>query len=137
MACNDGEEDDPDCEFCAVVTSLLLGSGAGGDQGRIRSYKPQMSHWIRTNELLPRLQSLQLDRDQELTMTLRDCTCFLRVPGDASRPVEAKLGDLDRKNGSAKREYWDEMERKLTQGGYYEGKEHPRQRTACWLERRS
>jgi inositol-pentakisphosphate 2-kinase len=53
------------------------------------------------------------------------------------RHVEAKLGDLDRKNGSAKREYWDEMEKKLAGGGYYEGKEQPRQRTACWLERRS
>lgn len=142
MVCRHEGADDPDCEFCTTVTSLLVGHGDdAGDRSLVRAYRRQLSRWVRSNDLLPRLQSLQvaretgLDGDQELNMTLRDCTCFLRIPADPGRPVEARLGDMDRKNGAAKRAYWDEMERKLADGGFYEGREQPRQRTACWLER--
>jgi inositol-pentakisphosphate 2-kinase len=142
MVCNHNGGEDPNCEFCTMVTALLLsGSRDREDDSVTARYKAQLSRWTRQNELLPLLQRLQvlrdtgLDSDQELNMTLRDCTCFLRIFADPGHPVEAKLGDLDRKNGAAKRAYWDEMERKLIEGGYYTGKEVPRQRTACWLER--
>ncbi|OIW33600.1 hypothetical protein CONLIGDRAFT_184866 [Coniochaeta ligniaria NRRL 30616] len=141
MTCKHEGEGNPECAFCTLVTNLLLGSGDRTNRGMLQSYRPQLSRWIRKNKLLHRLKSLQvaretgLDADQELNMTLRDCTCFLRIRADPQQPVEARLGDLDRKNGSAKREGWHEMESKLVEGGYYEGTEQPRQRTACWLER--
>ncbi|KAL2124325.1 hypothetical protein VTJ04DRAFT_690 [Mycothermus thermophilus] len=56
-----------------------------------------------------------------LAMTLRDCTVFVRVPVDPSQPVQAKLADLDRKRGVAKRSYWRDLERRLIQEGYYNG----------------
>lgn len=141
MPCTHKRGEDSECEICTMANTLLLGSRAMAGQSAVVPYKTQLSRWIRNNELLPLLRSLQvtresgLDSDQELNMTLRDCTCFLRIPADSRRPVEARLGDLDRKNGAAKKDYWDGMERKLVDGGYYEEKEAPRQRTACWLER--
>ena len=66
-------------------------------------------------------------------MTLRDCTCFLRIPGDPARPVEAKLADLDRKNAAAKMASWQAMERRLIEGGFYEGKEIPGVQLDCQL----
>ncbi|KAL2260394.1 hypothetical protein VTK26DRAFT_5600 [Humicola hyalothermophila] len=96
----------------------------------------RLRRWLRTNTVLPRLRAAQLANDQrgpleadahdarfQLAMTLRDCTCFVRVPADPSAPVEAKLGDLDKKNWAVKLAYWQATERRLIEGGYYEGKE--------------
>jgi len=134
-------QENPDCEICATAAALLLRSRHSADQSHIAPYKARLAHWIRRNELLPLLRRLQvacdagLESDRELNMTMRDCTCFVRMSSKPGTPVDARLGDLDRKNGAAKRAYWEEMERKLAEGGYYEGKEVPRQRTTCWLER--
>ncbi len=68
-------------------------------------------------------------------MTLRDCSCFVRIPAAEDEPVEARLADLDKKNWAAKLEYWREIERVLLEGGYYMGMEQPRQETDCLLER--
>ncbi len=92
--------------------------------------------------------TIALDRLQT-AMTLRDCTCFLRVtvppssapsPSSPSSPpppasVSAKLGDLDRKDGRRKLASWQKQERALLAGGFYLGTEEPRQQTRCWLER--
>jgi inositol-pentakisphosphate 2-kinase len=104
--------------------------------------------WLQSNSVLPRLRTAQLDNDRngplqadahdpkfQLAMTLRDCTCFVRIPADPALPVEAKLADLDKKNWAAKLGYWQAMERRLIEGGYYEGREVPRVRTDCQLER--
>lgn len=119
----------------------------------------RLTHWLRTNTLLPRLRRAQVANDNRnnnsplrtaanddgddddthdprfpLAMTLRDCTCFVRIPADPSRPVEAKLADLDKKNRAAKLGYWQEMERRLVDGGYYEGREEGgRIETNCQL----
>ncbi|KAK4032558.1 inositol pentakisphosphate 2-kinase [Parachaetomium inaequale] len=102
----------------------------------------RLTHWLQTNTLLPRLRTAQLANDDAgplgvddadadahepsfqlaLAMTLRDCACFVRIPADSTRPVEAKLADLDKKNWEAKLGYWRDMERRLVEGGYYEGK---------------
>ena len=47
----------------------------------------------------------------------------MRIPADPSRPVEAKLADLDKKNAAAKMASWQGMERRLIEGGFYEEKE--------------
>ena len=135
VKCHHDNEQDATCGFCTIIDSLL--PEAGVPTQVYNSQKQQVSKWIRSNDLLPRLQRLQNEAEGlELAMTLRDCTCFLRIPAeDAGRGVEAKLGDLDRKNGEAKREYWANLESKLSEGGYYQGTESPRQSTACWLER--
>lgn len=116
--------------------------------------RARLATWLQTNTLLLRLRAAQLaaarDGEEEegggedegagdperlaLAMTLRDCACFVRVPAEAGRPVEAKLADLDRKNWEAKRGYWREMERRLVEGGYYEGRELGGVETDCLLE---
>lgn len=106
-------------------------------------------YWLENNRVVERLRDAQVKNDPDgplkadasrdprfqLAMTLRDCTCFIRIPADAGEPVEAKLGDLDKKNGEAKLGYWQSMERRLAEEGYYEGKEVPPQKTTCQLER--
>jgi inositol-pentakisphosphate 2-kinase len=108
----------------------------------------RLVQWLQTNTMLPRLRAAQLandhtgplcadahDPDFQLAMTLRDCTCFVRIPADPALRVEAKLGDLDKKNWAAKLGYWQAIERRLIEGGYYEGREVPRVETDCQLER--
>jgi inositol-pentakisphosphate 2-kinase len=114
--------------------------------------------WLKTNSLMERLRDAQIQNDPygplkamgstndgsgyvdmmhlALAMTLRDCTCFLRIQGnDAHAAVEAKLADLDKKNGLAKLAYWQATEHKLAGEGYYMGTEEPKQKTTCQLER--
>lgn len=137
------------CSGDAAARRRVL-NGIVGDDGPAIS-EPQLDRvvdWLRTNGLIERLRSAQVRNDPngplkgtaddprlQLAMTLRDCTCFIRIPADAGESVQAKLGDLDKKNGEAKFSYWQSMERKLANGGYYEGKEVPVQKTACELER--
>lgn len=70
-------------------------------------------------------------------MTLRDCTCYLRValrPDGRVHAVTAKLGDLDRKDGRRRLARWQAQERELIDGGFYTATELPRQPTQCWLQ---
>ncbi|KJR81000.1 uncharacterized protein SPSK_10631 [Sporothrix schenckii 1099-18] len=123
--------------------------------------RPAIIQWLRTTDLFRRIAAIQAEYDPhgaiavgletgdaldrlQTAMTLRDCTCFLRVTtgltGDASLSaapvsVSAKLGDLDRKNGRLKLARWQAQERTLLAGGFYRGTEEPRQQTRCWLER--
>jgi len=120
--------------------------------------KSQYDHlvtWFKTNTLLPRLREAQLANDRSsgplnaspnndtgfpLAMTLRDCSCFVRVRArteeDSHIPhIEAKLADLDKKKWEAKMGYWQKTERDLAEGGFYTGTEEPRQKTNCRLER--
>ena len=68
-----------------------------------------------------------------LAMTLRDCSCFVRI--SAAGQVEAKLADLDMKNSDAKAMKWEEQETRLVAEGYYSAQENPQQATNCLLER--
>ncbi|KEY66815.1 hypothetical protein S7711_09499 [Stachybotrys chartarum IBT 7711] len=69
------------------------------------------------------------DPDFSLAMTLRDCTCFARIPrrqahGGRRSPVRICFGDLDWKNPAAKATRWRHAEEELIAGGYY---------TADWI----
>ncbi|EFW99325.1 hypothetical protein CMQ_5746 [Grosmannia clavigera kw1407] len=116
--------------------------------------------WVRTTDLFRRLAVIQREYDPkgalcirpgddgaaaaqaldrlQTAMTLRDCTCYLRVSlhvdGRVSA-VSAKLGDLDRKDGRRRLARWQAQERELIDGGFYTAAEEPRQATQCWLER--
>ncbi|KAL1870527.1 hypothetical protein VTK73DRAFT_2601 [Phialemonium thermophilum] len=117
--------------LCRVLDALTKRA-----RGLSRRQVDQLADWLRTNGLLARLRSAQMCDDLALAMTLRDCTCFLRIPSDDTRGlVEARLGDLDKKNAEAKLGYWQAVEQTLIEGGYYEGRENPRQLTCCRLER--
>lgn len=106
----------------------------------------RLRQWFRTNTLIPQLRDAQrcLDPVGPLTaetnepdflraMTLRDCTCYVRVSLDAGMPVEAKLGDLDMKNAAVKERHWREVEQTLRDSGCYVEEETPRQTTLCSL----
>ena len=110
-------------------------------------YRVALVNWLQSNSLLPLLQDAQQNLDPApegtsdkeklaLAMTLRDCTCFVRISEDATGEVrvEAKLADLDKKNWEAKWEYWKGMDDVLKEGGYYEGVEVPRVGTRCLRE---
>ena len=132
------------------------------DLGRESPQFHMFSEWLRTNDLLKTLATVQTQSDEsgtlskednsshdsrfELAMALRDCSCFVRIPGPTTDyfqvkgsdivrgKVEAKLGDVDRKNWAHKVVHWRAIEEKLSQG-YYQGTEKPRQLTNCQLER--
>ncbi|OAA54073.1 Inositol-pentakisphosphate 2-kinase [Niveomyces insectorum RCEF 264] len=137
--------------------------------------RPVVVRWLRTTSLFRRLAAIQQEFDPrgalgigdagasedhsgapvtsqaldrlQTAMTLRDCTCYLRVvfsscgdgDGDgnnaAGLSVSAKLGDLDCKDGRRKLARWQAQERALLVGGFYTATEVPRQHTSCWLER--
>ena len=103
--------------------------------------------WLRTNVLLKRLNVVQGKNDPmgplfanpdnpefPLAMTLRDCTLFIRISNNLNDPIDAKLGDLDKKNVEAKWKYWSDMEKTLAKEGFYERREQPAQRTRCMYE---
>ncbi|RFU31099.1 hypothetical protein B7463_g5262, partial [Scytalidium lignicola] len=141
------------------VTRQLLRSSTSSKQAL------QVTKWLRTNTLLPKLRDLQAELDPKgvledpeddklrIAMTLRDCTVYLRFPPKASScgkqssngnniekyenlEVEARLGDLDLKS-SAKVSYWIFMERGLIDEGWYTGteKEEDKQPLTCALSK--
>lgn len=72
-----------------------------------------------------------------MAMTIRDLTIFLRIDLDQKEGeiagVEAKIGDLDLKTGDAgKWGYWGNVEKKLTEDGWYEGSEEGAEERAIW-----
>ncbi|KAI0128666.1 inositol-pentakisphosphate 2-kinase-domain-containing protein [Xylariales sp. AK1849] len=70
-----------------------------------------------------------------LAMTLRDCTCFVRMSRDPSDPtVEIKLADVDEKNWESKKEYWQKSHNTFLENGFYHGNEEPRIETRCALK---
>ncbi|KAI1105891.1 hypothetical protein F4804DRAFT_302808 [Jackrogersella minutella] len=70
-----------------------------------------------------------------LSMTLRDCSCFVRVPtsSDPEAPVVVKLADVDKKNWRQKQAYWQRRHNDLVDDGWYRGQEIPPVETACVL----
>jgi inositol-pentakisphosphate 2-kinase len=69
-----------------------------------------------------------------LSMTLRDCTCFVRLPREYNPDadlVEIKLADVDEKNFVAKKDYWLETHQTLVGEGWYHMTEQPRFETSC------
>jgi inositol-pentakisphosphate 2-kinase len=122
----------------------LTSTSKGTDSQRIR-----LAQWLRGEgtQLFTRLRDVQTSLDQvgplkasiddhnfQLAMTLRDCTCFVRIPSDPERPVEAKLADLDKKNIKAKIAQWRKTEAGLAEMGYYFGNEKETVKTSCFLE---
>ncbi|KAI0440478.1 inositol-pentakisphosphate 2-kinase-domain-containing protein [Xylaria telfairii] len=59
------------------------------------------------------------DPDFGLAMTLRDCSCYVRMPDDLSKEVEIKLADVDKKNWNEKQTYWQESHWNLVDNGWY------------------
>lgn len=72
------------------------------------------------------LDSNEKDLNLSLAMTLRDCTCFARIPRrpQDGRLPKVRLADFDWKNTEGKFGAWQSTERTLIDGGFY---------TADWL----
>ncbi|KAI0879566.1 inositol-pentakisphosphate 2-kinase-domain-containing protein [Hypoxylon argillaceum] len=79
------------------------------------------------------------DEDFGLAMTLRDCSCYVRMPVDGDGDLEIKLADVDKKNWKGKQAYWRETHRNLVDNGWYTCEEqvNPAIVTACVLSRPS
>ncbi|KAH9887519.1 inositol-pentakisphosphate 2-kinase-domain-containing protein [Xylariomycetidae sp. FL2044] len=101
---------------------------------------------LRSSGLLERLRALQVEGDPDralfdapghppfgLAMTLRDCSCFVRVPRDGRSEVVIKLADVDKKNWREKQTYWQDSHHNLVRNGWYTGQEVPPMETACVL----
>ncbi|KAK4194734.1 inositol-pentakisphosphate 2-kinase [Triangularia verruculosa] len=131
LACRDSPQ-----SLDSVLKHILPASSSPAQRNHLLN-------WLKTNTLLPLLQKVQSEHDPssgvnlELSMTLRDCSLFLRIssPSEESMKIEAKLADLDKKNATKKKDHWEELERNLVEGGFYDGKETPREETDCLLER--
>ncbi|KAI3338930.1 inositol-pentakisphosphate 2-kinase-domain-containing protein [Ustulina deusta] len=59
------------------------------------------------------------DPEFGLAMTLRDCSCYVRMPADVDMDVEIKLADVDKKNWEEKQTYWQESHWNLVDNGWY------------------
>ncbi|KAI2469192.1 hypothetical protein F4781DRAFT_232735 [Annulohypoxylon bovei var. microspora] len=101
---------------------------------------------LKDSGVLERLRDLQEEGDSGdalftrpsdarfgLSMTLRDCSCFVRVPVDPDAPVIIKLADVDKKNWRQKQSYWQRRHNDLVDDGWYRGEESPSVETACVL----
>ncbi|OJD28069.1 hypothetical protein ACJ73_00525 [Blastomyces percursus] len=74
-------------------------------------------------------------RERAISMTLRDCTMFVRVPHDEHEPLEARLGDLDFKSGiGGKLQYWRVTESRLIEDGWYRGIHQDQGPSECSLQ---
>ncbi|KAL7626250.1 Inositol-pentakisphosphate 2-kinase [Parahypoxylon ruwenzoriense] len=87
---------------------------------------------LKDSGVLERLKDLQVEGDSGdalftrpsdarfgLSMTLRDCSCFVRMPIDPNSPVIIKLADVDKKNWREKQSYWQERHNDLVSNGWY------------------
>ncbi|KAI5868053.1 hypothetical protein GGS23DRAFT_601984 [Durotheca rogersii] len=109
---------------------------------------------IKDSGVLERLKDLQVEGDSAdalfarpsdprfgLSMTLRDCSCFVRMPFDPDAPVIIKLADVDKKNWREKQTYWQQRHNELVNNGWLRGQdadtpplaELPPIETACVL----
>lgn len=121
---------------------LLAPKWSKSDQIRLREA-------FEKTQVFLKLRKLQMDGDPGntmftnpespkfgLAMTLRDCTCFVRLSKDATDPkVEIKLADTDEKNWEYKQEYWQKSHNNLIDNGFYHEKEMPPIETHCLLLR--
>ncbi|KAI1460711.1 hypothetical protein F4805DRAFT_372893 [Annulohypoxylon moriforme] len=108
--------------------------------------RERLADAFRESGVLERLRDLQEEGDSGdalftrpydarfgLSMTLRDCSCFVRVPIDPDAPVTIKLADVDKKNWRQKQSYWQRRHNDLVDDGWYRGTEKPPVETACVL----
>ncbi|CAJ2509916.1 Uu.00g058160.m01.CDS01 [Anthostomella pinea] len=113
--------------------------------------RERLADALRESGVLERLRALQMRGDPDralfadpgnayfgLAMTLRDCSCFVRMPVDekAGEPVVVKLADVDKKNWEEKQTYWQDSHNNLVDNGWYTGEEKvdgPPIETACVL----
>lgn len=152
-------------EFCSLDLLICRVKGPKSEDAALRvlhavfeasplsteAEKQSVVHWLQTTPLFTRLARAQgqlnptgfkegeITResltDLQAAQTLRDCACFLKVPRGTTGTVEARLGDMDEKNGYQKLQYWIDTELDLINGGLYQAKEAPLQKAApCQLE---
>ncbi|KAI5928645.1 inositol-pentakisphosphate 2-kinase-domain-containing protein [Camillea tinctor] len=110
--------------------------------------KERLADALKESGILERLLHLQKEGDPEralfinpwdanfgLAMTLRDCSCFIRMPVDTNKPVVIKLADVDKKNWQEKQTYWQDSHKNLVLNGWYQAEEKfdPPLETACVL----
>ncbi|KAL2818495.1 inositol-pentakisphosphate 2-kinase [Aspergillus cavernicola] len=74
-------------------------------------------------------------RDKSLAMTLRDCTMYIKMPRNERGRVEIRLGDLDLKTAyGGKAQYWQDIEHRLINEGWYMGAKSNTQPCDCALQ---
>lgn len=108
--------------------------------------RERLADALKESRVLERLRDLQEEGDPGdalfthpsdprfgLAMTLRDCSCFVRMPIDPDAPVIIKLADVDKKNWRQKQSYWQKRHDDLVDDGWYNEKEDLPIETACVL----
>ncbi|PGH21626.1 hypothetical protein AJ80_03059 [Polytolypa hystricis UAMH7299] len=114
-----------------------------GTHGRLR-----VARFLHRNSTLLKLQAWQQQlnavglpglqahlRERAVSMTLRDCSMYVRVPEDEREPLEIRLGDLDFKSGTGgKLQYWRDTENRLINEGWYSGNRRCQAPTECALQ---
>ncbi|KAI1333777.1 inositol-pentakisphosphate 2-kinase-domain-containing protein [Xylariaceae sp. FL0016] len=105
--------------------------------------RERLADALKDSGILERLRDLQVkgdpksenrlfekpwDDDFGLTMTLRDCSCFVAIPSDKAKPIVIKLADVDKKNWEEKQTYWQKSHTRLVDERWYMS---PNIDTAC------
>ncbi|MCJ1473086.1 hypothetical protein MMC13_001736 [Lambiella insularis] len=130
-----------------AVGRILSANEPGSEETFDKALQERIVDWILQGRLLQRLRDAQVRFAQQgisdggkegtryrTTMTLRDCTLFLRISREGKGQVEARLGDLDLKSAT-KAENWEATERKLRAENWYAANGHNRiaESTVCLL----
>lgn len=115
-----------DFEDVSRATSLLKGAHS---RTRVAKFLYRNSTLLRLRTFQQKMNAVGLPglnapyQERALSMTLRDCTMYVKVPLDENSPIEARLGDLDFKTGlGGKVQYWRDLETRLIEEGWYSGK---------------
>nr|KMM64063.1 inositol-pentakisphosphate 2-kinase [Coccidioides posadasii RMSCC 3488] len=115
-------------DFEHVLRAVKSIKGPQHDRIRVTKFLHRNPTLLKLRDCQQRMNAVGLPgldadyRDRAVSMTLRDCTMFVKVPRDEAETPEVRLGDLDFKSGTGgKLEYWRGIETRLIEDGWYQG----------------
>ncbi|KAI2193876.1 Inositol-pentakisphosphate 2-kinase [Ophidiomyces ophidiicola] len=130
-------------DFDDVLRAVRLMKGPQHERSRLAKFLHQHPTLLKLRDCQILKNAVGLpglcadSRERAVSMTIRDCTMFVRVPRDERETPEVRLGDLDFKSGTGgKLEYWRDLETRLIEEGWYHGREAVAEMPDCSLQYR-
>ncbi|KAF3483621.1 uncharacterized protein GIQ15_02945 [Arthroderma uncinatum] len=110
------------------VLSAIMFLGDTPDAHRVAAFMHHNPTLLRLRDRQRQMDAVGLagihatSEERAISMTLRDCTMFVKVPHKPNEPFELRLGDLDFKSeDGGKLQYWQDTETRLIEEGWYLG----------------
>ncbi|KAK2877780.1 hypothetical protein FQN49_001207 [Arthroderma sp. PD_2] len=124
-----------------VLTAVMTIKNAP-DAHRVATFMHRNSTLLKLRDRQRQMNAVGLSgihatsEERAISMTLRDCTMFVKVPHRLDEPFELRLGDLDFKSeDGGKLQYWQDTETKLIEGGWYLGVHKGQEGSECAVQR--